>query len=228
MSRSCLDCAKPISSKSVSGLCRSCVAVRLNADPEVAARRREGMRRHWADPTNLAAARARAAEMGRNLPEAERQRRRERGRMLSSTVLRQANAAMTAETRAENGRKRSDTVLAWCPPEWRDKYRDLKTRGRKAAEAKRIVLDLIAGRPAPVLYAKQKAKLAWCPPARRAEYAKLRSALGAVEARRQVEAMFTPFERQMARLAAGAQLVEKPVLRRADYAYTIGGVASYG
>ena len=226
MSRACSACPAPISRGNQSGLCRSCVQVRLNADPIVAANRRAGMTAYWADPENRAKGKARAVAMGQNLSDAERERRRQYGRATLREKLVAANAALTSEQRADNGRKRSDTVLAWCPPEWRDKYRDLKKRGRKAAVAKRIVLDLIAGRAAPILYAKQKAKMAWCPPARRAEYDRLRQKHGAAEARRLTEAAMSPFERQLARVAAGAKLITVQPLRRAEPTMTLGGVSS--
>ena len=221
----CRECPSPLGRGNRSGICRVCCLRRLNTDALVEARRRAGVRQHYADPENIAAAQARGKAMSLNLSPEERQRRRERGLALGRTNLRAANAAMTAETRAENGRKRSATVLAWCPPEWRDKYRDLKQRGRKAAVAKRMVLDLIAGRPVPVPYARQKSKLDWCPPSRRDEYRELQKAVGAVEARRVLEADLTPFERQLARVAAGAKLVMKPVFRRPDHAFTLGGVS---
>lgn len=75
----------------------------------------------------------------------------------------------------------------------------------------------------------------WCPPQYRDEYARLRVNRGAAEARRIIEARhaasladLTPFERMMAKVAAGAQLVERPVYRTPDPSYTLGGVASYG
>lgn len=225
MTRVCISCPSTIGASNRSGRCRACARAWLNANPAAAEARRAGLKRHYADPANVAAAQARAIEMGRNLPEAERERRRERGRQLGATMLRAAAQAITRETRIENGRKRSDTVLAWCPPAWRAKYRDLKKRGRRAADAKRIILDLIAGRPGPILYAQQRTKLAWCPPSRRDEYCKVAKSLGAAEARRVIEADLTPFERQLARAAAGARLIEVRPLRKIDHAFTLGGVA---
>jgi hypothetical protein len=219
------SCGAPISATNASGLCRPCVARRNASDPVIRQRQRDGINARMADPVYRAEHIARCVANGRNISDEVRERRRETGR-LKAAALRAANAAIPPETRIENGRKRSDTVLAWCPPEWRPKYRDLKKRGRPAAEARRIVLDLIAGRPAPTLYAQQKAKLAWCPPSRRAEYDKLRAMFNAAEARRMIEADMTPFERKLARIASGARVVEKPVLRRADHDFTLGGVAT--
>jgi hypothetical protein len=133
---------------------------------------------------------------------------------------------MSPAARAENGRKRSDTVLAWCPPEWRAKYRDLKKRGRRAADARAIVEGLIAGRPEPMLYAQQKGKLAWLPPARRDEYDRLVKSMGAAEARRIIEADLSQFERQLARVAAGAKLTTSFRPTTTDHPMTLGGIAS--
>jgi len=86
----------------------------------------------------------------------------------------------------------------------------------------------------------QKARermLAWCPADRRDEYTKLREKIGAPEARRMMEAdialresarlaAMTPFERQMERVKNGARVVDKPVFRKADHDFTLGGVAT--
>lgn len=101
-----------------------------------------------ADP----ARRARAAKvLHRNLLNAMedpefRQRLVERGKRLRWTALETPQAkANLAAVRAENGRKRTETVLAWCPPEHRDHYFHLSvTKRMPAAEAKRLVLDHIA------------------------------------------------------------------------------------
>ncbi|MBE7186369.1 MAG: hypothetical protein INR68_18410 [Methylobacterium mesophilicum] len=69
------------------------------------------------------------------------------------------------------------------------------------------------------------------------EYSRLRRQHGAAEARRMILddiaaqerarlAAMTPFERQLARVAAGAKLVEVKPLRRADPNFTLGGVSS--
>lgn len=225
MTRTCATCAQPIGVKNASGLCRGCVSRRNATDPAFQAARLAGIRRKLSDPVYRAEHIARCIANGTNISDEVRRARSERGKA-NVAHLRAANAAISPETRKANGRTRSDTVLAWCPPEWRDKYRDLKSKGRRAPVAKRIILDLIAGRPEPVMYAQQKAKLAWCPPARRAEYKRARSYYGAAEARRMIEADMSPFERQMAKVAAGARVVAKPMIRTADHSFTLGGVAS--
>ncbi len=220
----CRDCSAPLGPRNQTGYCRSCSVKRSNADPVICARRRAGIAAKFDDPAYRAAHVARCIENSRSVSGEALERRREHGRKMSS-VLRTNAASFSKEMRAENGRKRSETVLAWCPPEWREKYRDLKKRGRTAAEARSLVLRLAAGAAEPTKYAQQKAKLAWCPPARLDEYRRAAKSMGAAEARRIIEADMTPFERQMARVAAGAKLIEVRPLRRAEHAYTLGGVS---
>ncbi len=225
MTAICSTCPATLGPKNRSGYCRSCVAKRLNGDPAVHERRKAGIARKMADPEFRAVCVARMVERNSNLSEAERERRQEHGRRMAP-IITAAARRMPAETRAANGRKRRATVLAWCPPEWRDYYLDLTKRGRRAPEAKRIVRGLIAGRPGPTLYAQQKAKLAWCPEVRRDEYRKLQKSLGSSEARRIIEADMTPFERQLARVAGGAGLVAAFKPTTTDHAFTLGGVAT--
>lgn len=225
MSRTCSTCNAAIGERNRSGLCRSCVARRNATDPAMADRMKAGLRARLADPLYRAEHVARCVENGRNVSDEVREKRRQHGRSMRDT-LRQNSLSMTAEQRAENGRKRTETVLAWCPPEWRAKYKDLTKRGRRAAEAKRIVLDLIAGKPEPQPYAQQRSKLAWVPPGRLDEYRKLQSTVGAAEARRILEADMTPFERQLARVASGAKLITIHRRPRGEPTMTLGGVPS--
>ena len=224
--RTCAKCDALLGRRNTSGLCRPHLVERNNADPQIIARRRAGILRRFADPVYREAHAERCRAFNRNLPDEVRESRRRHGKLIKAERLRAANAAMSDAVRAENGRKRSDTVLAWCLPEWRAHYRDLKSRGRRAPEAKAIVLGLIAGGPAPQRYARQRSKMDWCPPERRREYEKLRSILGAPAARAALEAEFTRFERQLARVAAGAKLITVTPLRRPDPDRTLGGVAS--
>lgn len=225
--RLCIDCGTPVSRCST-GRCRPCSTYRLNTDPAIAAHRKAQLAAYAATPEGKAKMRAGMARYVANMPEAHREQRRANGRHLARTALNSPEARaknLSPEKRAEAGRKRSETVLAWCPPEWRAKYKDLTNRGRKAADAKRIVLDLIAGKPEPAKYVQQKSKLAWCPEHRLEEYRRVQKAFGAAEARRIIEADMSPFDRQLARVRAGAKLVEVRPMRRADPAFTLGGIA---
>lgn len=225
--RTCIDCGATVSRQST-GRCRSCARRVLNTDPEIKARRHAALVALAADEQVRAKRRASMAAYMQNMPEAERERRREWGKRLIATVLHTPEVRArtnSPEARRVAGAKRSATVLAWCPPEWRAKYKDLTSKGKRAGEAKRIVLDLIAGKPEPIKYRQQKMKLAWCPDQRLEEYRKLQKAVGAAEARRMIEEDMTPFERQLARVRAGAAVVPKFSARRADHDFTLGGIA---
>jgi hypothetical protein len=165
MTRTCMDCPTELGARNLTGRCKSCATRHNNADPVAAEKRRQGIARRFADPEYRAAHAARCASMNRHISPEVREQRRQHGHRMTAT-LRAANDKITKDQRMAAGAARSATVLAWCPPEWREKYRDLKRGGRPAADAKRLVLDLIAGKPMPTPYAKQRAALNWCPPAR--------------------------------------------------------------
>lgn len=236
MTQICSDCPAAISARNKSGRCRPCSTLRNNTDPVLVDRRNEAIRRRFDDPEIRAAHCKRMSDWNRNLPESVRESRRQHGRNKVAKLL-AAAMAITPETRAENGRKRTDTVLAWCPEEWRDHYRAIKIKGKRAADAKRIILDLIAGKPEPLKYAKQREVLAWCPDDRRAEYELFRKSCGAAEAKRMVledlaaaetkrVAALTPLQRQIERIQAGAQLVNRPVFHRAEHEFSLVGNAT--
>jgi hypothetical protein len=194
----CLCCSATLGPRNRSGLCRSCVAKRNNADPAIIARRAAAISARFADPAVREAASQRMRKVIAGLAPSEIERRREHGRRQVRNFLSRPEVVaktLAPEVRARAGRSRSATVLAWCPPEWRDTYRGLTRKGRPARVAKAMVLDMIAGGTV-VLYAEQKAKLAWCPDNRRKQYNRLRNRHGAAEARRLVGA-----EMQAARLA---------------------------
>lgn len=188
---SACPCGNPIGPKNRSGLCRSCVAKRNNANPAVVAARLAGIRRHHADPAVKAASAARLAGYYANMSDEERDRRREHGRRMYREVLSQPEVRAknrAPEVRKRAGEKRTATVLADIPPHLRDEYKRLvRTNNATAAEARRMVLEADA--------AKERRRLA----------------------------AMTPFERQMDALARGATLTTKPVMRKADHAFSLTG-----
>jgi hypothetical protein len=143
------NCGKPLGAKNKSGLCRSCVAKRINSDPEAAARRKAGLRKYYDERGGREAAAARIAAWNRNMPEEERQRRSAWGVRQYHTYLN------TPETRAlssgPDARRRAriaqeEARLGWCPPELRDEYRRLTRSGQvAAAEARRMIEEMIPG-----------------------------------------------------------------------------------
>lgn len=236
--RTC-SCGTALGPRNTSGVCRPCVARRLNSDSEITARRLAGIRASAADPEVRAAKRERMKRVVANLTPEQIERRRQHGKRQVRDVLSRPEVkalSRSPEVRAKAGRARSATVLAWCPEEWRDTYRELKRKGRTAAVAKALVLDLIAGGQV-ILYAQQKAKLAWCPADRLDEYRRLQKSYSAAEARRMIEEdiataekrrrdAMTPLDHQLERLRNGGVLVEKPVVRRAEHDFSLVGCAT--
>ena len=132
-------CGSTLSPKNRSGLCKSCNAVRLNADPAIAARREE-MREAYFNRPGVREAYARRIEGHiRNMSDQERERRRAHGRRLAREVLSRPEVrakAASPEARAQAGQARSATTLAWCPEYLRDFYRGLTRKGIRAAAAR--------------------------------------------------------------------------------------------
>ncbi|MDH7973705.1 hypothetical protein QH494_16050 [Sphingomonas sp. AR_OL41] len=194
--RSC-PCGTTLGPKNVSGTCRPCTAARIFNDPANRARNREKICATIRSP-------------------AGRERRRQ----------------MALRRHAERG----------DDPTWQAYLTEQGKRLRAAydadpaAQARNKANRAAAGR------AHTERHLGWCPEERRDEYRRLRKMYGAAGARSLIEADLRQkakaarhrapgaprlsFEEQQARVAAGAGLVGKPDLRRADPAFTLGGVAS--
>ena len=122
----------------------------MNSDPEIRARTAIARAEYLARPETKEKLRLRIGAYIAGMPEEERQRRREHGIRLYHTRLNtpEVRAKSNApEARAQAGRARSDTVLAWCPPELRDAYRALTRKGVKTADARRAIEAEIPGTP---------------------------------------------------------------------------------
>lgn len=142
------ECTHPKSRKAKR--CRSCAAKWMNSDPATHARRLQGIRAHYDDPDNRAKARKKVQDLTKRVmadPEMV-ERKREHGRRIYRDVLSRPDVRaknLSPEVRAQAGRSRSDTVLAWCPPEYRDLYRELwRSRNASGAEARRMIEEMIA------------------------------------------------------------------------------------
>lgn len=190
MTRTCSDCPAPITRQSKTGRCRQCSLAHINASSEIRARQRSAVRAYALQPEVRRACAARLAAHAANMSDEERIRRREQGQHIAATVLQTDRVRALSNSpaaKAKAGAARTNTVLAWCPPAYRDQYRTLTVSQRlPAAEARRLIEEQIA---------TDRARM-------------------------------TPFERDMARLAAGAQLVSAPDFRTAGPAFTLGGIAS--
>ncbi len=119
----------------------------MAADPAWRAAQREGARAKFADPAHRAKHRAVLLERNQNRTPAMIEAQREHGRRVAREVLSRPELRAIVDDpamKAANGRKRTATTLAWCPPEYRDTYRQLKASQRlRAAVARRLILDLI-------------------------------------------------------------------------------------
>lgn len=154
-------------------------------------------------------------------------------------------AALTVALRTDEVRARKSNAAkrVWSKPEMREKMSmsmkaaladPAKAANHRAASRENLRrwhqttdIDWSAHHKA-----RARATAPWCPADRYDELLKLSKALGRAEAERVLkedivakERAMTPFERQMARVAAGAKLVEVRPLRRADHDFTLGGVA---
>lgn len=151
--RHCRHCSKQIGERSKTGLCNPCFNRDRNADPEFMAARKAAIQRKFQDPAHREKMRKAMLRTVAKMNEdpAYRARLVERGKHLAATALRSPQSlAKIASLRAENGRKRSETVMAWCPPKYRDEYRFLTVSKRmKAADARQLILDKMAAEMTP-------------------------------------------------------------------------------
>lgn len=142
-------CGAVLGPKNKSGVCRACNAHRLNNDPAIRERMIEGRTAYFARPGVKEGYAQRIAAYMANMPDAEREKRRERGRRVYRDVLSTPEVrarTMSPDARARAGRSRTDTVLAWCPPELRDHYRFLiRQHHYSAAEARKVIEADIPG-----------------------------------------------------------------------------------
>ena len=145
----CRTCPATLGPKNKSGFCRSCLARSLNADPAMVAKRKAAQAVYHARPEVKQGCRDRLATYLANMPESDRKRRAERGKWLAAHVLSRPDvvaATLAPETRRRAGQSRTETLLAWCPPEKRDAYRALTRGGNvSAAEARRMIEAEIPG-----------------------------------------------------------------------------------
>ena len=124
--------------------CRSCALANLNSDPAIAAKRNAAILARAADPVKRAVmvktvaannARARAEK-----PEFDAWIR-ERGRHLRLTVLGTPEVkAKLHASRERRGKARTETIMGWCPPAYRDMYRRLTRSHKSNAEIARAAV----------------------------------------------------------------------------------------
>lgn len=137
MTRTCLDCPKPISRDS-KGRCRRCAIRAVCADPELIARRNEKTRQTRLDPVVHArhAEACRAGKRRQLADPAEREKLRQAGhRTGKKNFWRHGDPEMQSGAREAIRR----ALLAWCPEAYWPLNADLKRRHFTLPERQRIV-----------------------------------------------------------------------------------------
>ncbi len=143
MSRHCSDCSSPISRFS-KGRCNPCALAFRNADPAFQAKRIAAIRKAYREPElRKAAAKRIYAYHQEARRDPEKRERLDKNVWIARERLSDPEVIARMEgRRAAAGAKRSATVLAWCPPELRDRYFYLvRTKRMKAADARAVILE---------------------------------------------------------------------------------------
>lgn len=147
--QTCSDCGTALrpNNRRKGTRCKRCAASAMARSPEKRAKCREAMLRHFVDPHFHAAHCARIGEgIRRSLQDPERLADlRERGRKCGLLRMGINTYGAGSEPRLAAGRRRHDTVMAWCPIEYRAEYRRLvSTKLIRAPEARRMIEEMVA------------------------------------------------------------------------------------
>lgn len=201
MTRTCEKCPRELGAKNKSGLCRSCLSKRINADPVTIEARRRGIAAHYAKPGAREAVAKRIMAYNANVPPEHVEMRREHGKRQHARYFAGADGyarLQSPEARRKRGASVSETRMAWCPPELREEYRDLVRRQRLPAAEARAIIEAQA----------------------------VRNAERAAKAEADRLAAMTPLERQLERVAKGARVIKVHPFRKAGPEMTLGGVSA--
>jgi hypothetical protein len=136
----CLDCSTPITVQSKTGRCRGC-ANRWNAkQPDFQRRRSEGILRGFLEhPERKDAYRAQLAAAAK-LPHAVERRRENAKAMRLWEIGLPLVGAKGSPSRMRAGKRRVETLMAWCPPQLRADYRQLVySKKLRAREARQVI-----------------------------------------------------------------------------------------
>jgi len=145
----CSDCGTALkpNPRRLGTRCKPCGARHMAQSPEKREKCRVAMKRHFDEPGYY---RLHCQRVGSGIRDALKdpsrmEDLRERGRRCGLLRLGMTRHGAGSEPRVIAGRKRSETVLSWCPVEYRDEYRRLvRTKLIRAPEARRMVEDMIA------------------------------------------------------------------------------------
>jgi hypothetical protein len=138
-------CGARVCNKSKSGQCRACFMDRLNADPNRGAKTSATLKERLKDPAikarHLAGCRKAALTKRGN------HELRERLRKIMREQVQPVSVATGANVRGRDYKKMAEkgkaARWAWCPPEYRETYRDLTAKGVGAREARRMLAEQI-------------------------------------------------------------------------------------
>lgn len=146
----CADCGVARFSRKPkkSPYCRRCVGRHTGRDPARRAKCSAAMKALLSDPSVRAQHFQRSADGLRHklrTDPAFAEMRREMGRRTGRLKLGHLATPAGSEARLRAGRAASATKLAWCPPEYRDDYRNLvKRQGIRAVQARKMIQETIA------------------------------------------------------------------------------------
>jgi aspartokinase len=142
MDKMCSDCGKPLHAKNTSGLCRAHALAAARRDPAVQQRRVERLAEAKRTPEMRQQSREVRLKLNAeraNDPEWQ-DMMRECGKRLRAALL--SDPKHEAKRKARQ-RQHQESLLAWCPEEFRDTYRKIR-REVGAAEARRMIKADIA------------------------------------------------------------------------------------
>lgn len=144
----CSDCAQPLkpNPRRLGTRCKQCNARNMARSPDKREKCRIAMKRRFDEPGYKQQHVARCTAGTREAlkrPEFLAMRQEQGRRVGLSRTGQSANKA-GHPSRIAAGKKRSETVMAWCPLEYRAEYRRLiRTKLIRAPEARRMVEDMI-------------------------------------------------------------------------------------
>jgi DNA-directed RNA polymerase subunit RPC12/RpoP len=142
---SCIDCDKVLrhDPRRKGQRCQRCNARAMSQSPDKREKCRAAMKRRFDDPNYAAQHRAHCIAGQQAALTAKpglRALRIELGRRVGSLGMGHTRKAAGSPERIAAGRKRSETVLGWCPVEYRPEYRWLRRQCQMtAAEARATV-----------------------------------------------------------------------------------------
>lgn len=170
----CLDCSGPISTQNRTGRCKRCSARHTATNPEYIAKRAAAFNARIANDPAFRAKRAREIHM-RHM--AARRDPVKSAKMLAATaenrkyLLKPESRQKWLAGRAVAGRRRHETVMAWCPPEYREEYRFIREKKRiPAAEARQMILAKLSPFERQMQAVRNGAKVVAKPNLRRSDY----------------------------------------------------------